>query len=82
MFTAYASGSTTNISDIFAAGCFEPNGAWNRVTPVYQTPAWFLDGSMQLKASNSSPTYGRAHQSGDDDSVIPRSLSCVFCIRY
>lgn len=82
MFTAYANGSTTNISDIFASGCFEPNGAWNRVTLTYQTPAWFLDGAMQLKASKSSPTYGRAHQSGDDNSIIPRSLSCRFYIKY
>lgn len=82
MFTAYSNATTLNTSDMFASGCFFSGGCWNRVTPVYQSPAWFLDGSMKLRASYYSQTYGRAHASGDDNSVIPRSLSCRFCIKY
>lgn len=74
----------------YGTGSANPLGAfYNALEPqtgryVNTTPS---SGNVYLQllsfdASRVSPSYGRGHTSGDDDSVIPRSLSCKFCIKY
>ena len=80
--TTKSQGTTVDPTDMAVGGFVAGAAAWNRVTPTYTSPTWYLDGSVNFDASRSSPTYGRDNATGDADSVVPRSLSCKFCIKY
>ena len=80
--TTKSQGTTVSATDMAVGGFVAGTAAWNRVTPTYTSSTWYLDGSVNFDASRSSPTYGRANATGDVDSVVPRSLSCKFCIKY